>query len=86
MEEAQHRLMRLRSRAAALKSNLADLRRNLATQGMSVRSEAVEAEANLDSYLGEAERVLQAGDVQAARTNMDRAEHEAKKIAALVGG
>jgi hypothetical protein len=68
-----------------LKSSLGELRQRLASGGMSVSNDAVEAENNMDSYMLEADRALQSGDVQTAGTNMDRAEHEAKKIAALFG-
>jgi hypothetical protein len=68
-----------------LKSSLGELRQHLAAGGMSVSNDAVEAENNMDSYMLEADRALQAGDVQTAGTNMDRAEHEAKKISALFG-
>jgi hypothetical protein len=85
LDEARQRFIRLRSKALALKSSLAELRQRLASQGLSVNADAVEAEGNMDSYMLEADRALQAGDVQAAGTNMDRAEHETKKIAALFG-
>jgi serine/threonine protein kinase len=85
LDEAHQRFIRLRSKALALKSSLAELRQRLASQGLSVNADAVEAEGNMDSYMLEADRALQAGDVQAAGTNMDRAEHETKKISALFG-
>jgi serine/threonine-protein kinase len=85
LDDAHQRFIRLRSRALALKSSLGELRQRLAAGGMSVSNDAVEAENNMDSYMLEADRALQAGDVQTAGTNMDRAEHEAKKIAALFG-
>ena len=85
LDDARERFIRLRSRALALKSSLGELRQRLAVGGMSVSNDAVEAENNMDSYMLEADRALQAGDVQTAGTNMDRAEHEAKKISALFG-
>ena len=85
LDDARQRFIRLRSRALALKSSLGELRQRLASGGMSVSNDAVEAENNMDSYMLEADRALQSGDVQTAGTNMDRAEHEAKKIAALFG-
>jgi eukaryotic-like serine/threonine-protein kinase len=85
LDDARQRFIRLRSRALALKSSLGELRQRLASGGMSVSNDAVEAENNMDSYMLEADRALGAGDVQIAGTNMDRAEHEAKKIAALFG-
>lgn len=85
LDEARQRFIRLRSKALSLKSSLGELRQRLASQGLSVNSDAVEAEGNMDSYMLEADRALQAGDVQTAGTNMDRAEHEAKKISALFG-
>jgi serine/threonine protein kinase len=85
MDDARQRFIRLRSRALALKSSLGELRQRLAAGGTSVSNDAVEAENNMDSYMLEADRALQAGDVQTAGTNMDRAEHEAKKISALFG-
>lgn len=86
LEEAAHRLARLRSRAASLHANLDDLRRNLAMQGLSVRGEGTEAAANLDLYLQEAERALEASDLAAATTNLDRADQAAKKVASITGG
>jgi eukaryotic-like serine/threonine-protein kinase len=85
LDEAHQRFVRLRSKALALKSSLAELRQRLASQGLSVNSEAVEAEGNMDSYMLEADRALQAGDVQTTGSNLDRAEHEIKKISALFG-
>jgi hypothetical protein len=85
LDEARQRFIRLRSKALALKSSLGELRQRLASQGLSVNSDAVEAEGNMDSYMLEADRALQAGDVQTAGTNLDRAEHEIKKISALFG-
>ena len=85
LDDARQRFIRLRSRALALKSSLGELRQRLAVGGMSVSNDAVEAENNMDSYMLEADRALQTGDVQTAGTNMDRAEHEAKKISALFG-
>ena len=85
LDDARERFIRLRSRALALKNSLGELRQRLAAGGMSVSNDAVEAENNMDSYMLEADRALQAGDVQTAGTNMDRAEHEAKKISALFG-
>lgn len=85
LDDARQRFIRLRSRALALKSSLGELRQRLASGGMSVSNDAVEAENNMDSYMLEADRALRSGDVQTAGTNMDRAEHEAKKIAALFG-
>jgi len=85
LDEARQRFIRLRSKALALKSSLGELRQRLASQGLSVNSDAVEAEGNMDSYMLEADRALQAGDLPAAGTNMDRAEHEIKKIAAVFG-
>ncbi len=85
LDEGRQRFIRLRSKALSLKSSLGELRQRLASQGLSVNSDAVEAEGNMDSYMLEADRALQAGDVQTAGTNMDRAEHETKKISALFG-
>jgi serine/threonine protein kinase len=85
LDEARQRFIRLRSKALALKSSLGELRQRLASQGLSVNADAVEAEGNMDSYMLEADHTLQAGDVQTAGTNMDRAEHEIKKISALFG-
>jgi serine/threonine-protein kinase len=85
LDEAHQRFIRLRSKALALKSSLGELRQRLASEGLSVNADAVEAEGNMDSYMLEADRALQAGDVQTAGTNMDRAEHETKKISALFG-
>jgi serine/threonine-protein kinase len=85
LDEGRQRFIRLRSKALALKSSLGELRQHLASQGLSVNSDAVEAEGNMDSYMLEADRALQAADVQTAGTNMDRAEHEIKKISALFG-
>jgi len=85
LEEAHQRFIRLRSKALALKNSLAELRMRLASQGLSVNADAVEAEGNMDSYMLEADRALQANDAQTAQTNMDKAEHEAKKISALFG-
>lgn len=86
IDEAAHRLARLRSRSDSLHANLQDLRSNLAAQGLSIRAEAAEAAANLDLYLAEAERALQAGDTASANTNMDRADYTARKLAGLTGG
>jgi serine/threonine-protein kinase len=85
LDEARQRFIRLRSKALALKSSLGELRQRLASQGLSVNSDAVEAEGNMDSYMLEADRALQAGDLSTAGTNLDRAEHEIKKIAAVFG-
>ncbi|MGH9695212.1 MAG: hypothetical protein ACRD5Z_13770, partial [Bryobacteraceae bacterium] len=84
-DDARQRFIRLRSKALALKSSLAELRQRLASGGMSVNSDALEAEGNMDSYMLEADRALQSGDAQIAQTNMDRAEHESKKISVLFG-
>lgn len=85
LDDAHQRFIRLRSKALALKSSLAELRQRLASQGLSVNADAVEAEGNMDSYMLEADQALQSNDAQKAQTNMDRAEHEAKKISALFG-
>ena len=86
LDDARNRFIRLRSRALALKAQLADLRQRLAGQGLSVRTDAIEAEGNMDSYMGEADRALQTGNLQSAQTNMDRADHALKLIASVVGG
>ena len=85
LDEAHQRFIRLRSKALALKSSLGELRQRLASQGLSVNADAVEAEGNMDSYMLEADSALRASDVQTAVANMDRAEHEIKKISALFG-
>ena len=85
LEEAHSRFTRLRSKALALKNSLGELRQRLASQGMSVNNDAMEAEGNMDSYMQEADHALQAGDASTAQTNLDRAEHEAKKLAAVFG-
>ena len=85
IDAASENLMKLRSRADAVKSSLDNLRTQQAASGLGLRQDIVSSASRMESYLQAADRALQNNSLDSAHKSMDRAEEELNKLEAFFG-
>ena len=72
-------------RAATARAGLRSLKQQMASQGLGLRSDIVEAEARMDFRLAEAKRAIAAGDVESANRNLGMARYAVASIEKFLG-
>jgi hypothetical protein len=85
LDTASEDLMKLHTRADAVKDSLDRLRGQNAASGLGVRQDIVASASRMDSYLQAADRALQNNTLDSARKDMNRAEDELNKLEAFFG-
>jgi hypothetical protein len=85
MESASEDLMKLRSRADAVRGSLNHLRGEQGMSGLSINPDIASSASRMDSYLQAAARTLQSNNLDLTRKNMDRAEREINRLEAFFG-
>jgi serine/threonine-protein kinase len=85
LNNASEALMKLNSRADAVRGSLTQLRQQQAQSGFGLRQDIAASASRLDSYLQMADRMLQAGNLELAQKNMDHAEEELTKLEKFFG-
>lgn len=85
IDQASEDLMKLRSRATAVRSGLDSLRSQQAASGLGLRTDMVAAESRMNEYLQAADQALRTNRLDFARKNMDRADEEITKLEKFLG-
>jgi hypothetical protein len=85
LEAASEDLMKLRSRADAIRGSLDHLRAEQAASGLSINPDTAATASRMENYLQASDRALQANNLESARKNMDRAESEITKLERFFG-
>ena len=61
------------------------MKQQMASQGLGLRSDIVEAEARMDFRLAEAKRAIAAGDAEGANRNLGMARYAVESIEKFLG-
>jgi serine/threonine-protein kinase len=85
IREAHDRLMNLNARAEAASSGVQQIRSQQQAQGLDLRGDILGAMSRMNTLLGEAERAISAGDLNAAKEYMDRADREVTTLEKFLG-
>jgi serine/threonine-protein kinase len=85
LDAASDDLMKLRSRADAIRDSLDRLRSQQAASGLGMNPDTVATASRMQNYLQAADRALQGNNLESAHKNMDRAETEITKLEAFFG-
>ena len=85
LDKASEDLMKLHSRAEAVRDSLDRLRGQNAASGLGVRQDIVASASRMESYLQAADRALQNNTLDSARKDMSHAEEELNKLEAFFG-
>jgi serine/threonine-protein kinase len=85
MNELRENYNNLALRAGAVKNALQQLEQQMARQGLGLRSDAVEARSRFDYNMQEAMSSIRGGDVENAKTYLQRAQYALDAMAKVVG-
>ena len=77
--------MNLNARAEAASSGVQQIRSQQQAQGLDLRGDILGAMSRMNTLLGEAERAISAGDLNAAKEYMDRADREVTTLEKFLG-
>jgi serine/threonine protein kinase/polyhydroxyalkanoate synthesis regulator phasin len=86
LEELQDRMVALGGRANAAKASVENLRQQMQSQGLGLRSDMAAALSSMEQYMDMADAALAKGDADAAKRDMDRAERQIEKLEKFLGG
>jgi serine/threonine protein kinase/polyhydroxyalkanoate synthesis regulator phasin len=86
LQELQDRMVALGGRANAAKGSVDNLRQQMQSQGLGLRSDMAAALSSMEQYMDMADAALAKGDADAAKRNMDRAERQIEKLEKFLGG
>ncbi len=75
----------LAGRANAIRDSVENLRNQQKSSGLSLRPDISASESRMEQLMDNADRVLKAGNAEAARRNLDSAEKEIDKLEAFFG-
>ncbi len=84
-DKLQEEMTNLAGRANAIKDSVDNLRNQQKSQGLSLRPDISASEMHMEQLMDNADAALKAGNVKAARRNMDLAEKEIDKLEAFFG-
>ena len=79
-------MVALGGRANAAKGSVDNLRQQMQSQGLGLRSDMAAALSSMEQYMDMADAALAKGDADAAKRNMDRAERQIEKLEKFLGG
>jgi eukaryotic-like serine/threonine-protein kinase len=85
LEDLERQIDQLASRAGAVHDSLDGLRRQQASQGLSLRGDIASALQRMDNYLGKAQAAMQKEDATASKKYMELAEPEIEKLEKFLG-
>ncbi len=85
LDKLQEEMTSLAGRANAMKDSVDNLRNQQKSQGLSLRPDISASEMRMQQLMDNADAALKAGNVKAARRNMDLAEKEIDKLEAFFG-
>jgi hypothetical protein len=85
LEDLERQIDQLASRAGAVHDSLDGLRRQQASQGLSLRGDIASAQQRMDTYLGKAQAAMQKEDATASKKYMELAEPEIEKLEKFLG-
>ncbi len=85
LQQLEHDLDLLGSRAEAVNSSLDNMRQAQATQGLGMRGDIVAAQQRLQSYLGKAQTALHNQDASGAKKYLDLAESQVALLEKFLG-
>jgi serine/threonine-protein kinase len=77
--------MNLNARAEAASSGVQQIRTQQQAQGLDLRGDILGAQSRMNTLMGEAERAISAGDLNAAKEYMDRADREVTTLEKFLG-
>lgn len=85
LQEVDHDLDLLSSRAEAVDSSLEGLRQNQAAQGLGLRGDIAGSQQRMRTYIGKAQSALRDQDAEQAKKYLDLAEGEVAKLEKFLG-
>ena len=85
LEDLERQIDQLASRAGAIHDSLDGLRRQQASQGLSLRGDIASAQQRMDTYLSKAQAAMQKEDATASKKYMALAEPEIEKLEKFLG-
>jgi len=85
MDELDHQMDQLTSRATAAKDGVENLRRQMSQQGLNLRGDISAAEDRMSTYMGKAQAAFQNQDAKGTRKYMDLAENEVETLEKFLG-
>jgi hypothetical protein len=85
MDDLEHQLDQLSSRATAAKDSVESLRRAQSQQGLNLRGDISAAEQRMDTYMGKAQAAFQNQDAKSTKKYMDLAETEVETLEKFLG-
>jgi serine/threonine protein kinase len=80
LQEVREKLMMVNTRAAGVRTSLQTLQRSQAASGLNLRGDMQEAAGMMNSYLEGANAALQAGDVAAAKSFIEKGERQLERL------
>ncbi|HXJ92509.1 MAG TPA: protein kinase [Terriglobia bacterium] len=85
MDELEHQMDQLTSRAAAAKDSVETIRREQSQQGLNLRGDISAAEQRMDTYMGKAQSAFQNQDAKSTKRYLDLAEPEIETLEKFLG-
>jgi serine/threonine protein kinase len=85
MDDLEHQMDQLTSRAAAAKDSVENLRRQMSQQGLNLRGDISAAEDRMGAYMGKAQAAFQNQDAKSTKKYMDLAENEVETLEKFLG-
>jgi len=85
IQQLHDRMVKLASRAGAVRGSLENLQRQQAAMGLGLRGDVSASWKRMEYYLDQAEAALSKGDAAAARRHLDAAEREVDQLETFLG-
>jgi hypothetical protein len=85
MDELEHQMDQLSSRANTAHDGVENLRRQMSQQGLNLRGDISAAEDRMATYMGKAQAAFQNQDAKGTHKYMDLAETEVETLEKFLG-
>jgi len=85
VDNLEHEMDQLSSRATAAKDGVENLRRQMSQQGLNLRGDISAAEQRMDTYMGKAQSAFQNQDAKSTKKYLDLAEPEIETLEKFLG-
>jgi hypothetical protein len=85
LDDLEHQMDQLSSRAGAVKSSIDKLRNEQNAQGYNLRGDIAAAADRMETYMSKAQQALQSQDARNTKRYMDLAEPEVDKLEKFLG-
>jgi len=85
LQQAKDRLLVLETRASSMHDSLEAMKKSQAAMGVGLRSDLQLSAGLMDRHLGNAGTAIKAGDAEAAKQALDKAEPEIRKLEQTFG-